>query len=271
MIYGSALHAALETFNNDHFLLATGTIDRAAVHAEFTSEFDEQLTQRALEDEYEKVQRQKNARAALKRLSLDKFKKFIVDELQNIAKSHLDQYMDREDHGSRHLIIEEQCDEELFGLPFRYVIDLLDVFEGKVRLRDYKTRAKADKKLARLQLTGYAWALKKYKEIDVEVIEQVNFIKTPSNPRIEVLTYDINELATDFLVFEQEVKTFIAGVEAGIFPRNREHYCTSCGVREVCFDPDQEQEFLDKQAEREAEREDDGKLALGVHGDDTDV
>ena len=264
MIYGSAVHAGLETFNNDHFLLASGTIDRKAVLAEFHSEFKEQLTVRALKDEYDKIQRQKNARKALKQLTFNQFKDFMTDELKKIGESHLNQYMDRTDHGSRHLIIEERCEEELFGLPFTYIIDLLDVFQGKVRLRDYKTRAKSDKKLARIQLTGYAWALKKYKEIDVELIEQINFIKTASNPRVEVLTYDIDGLSTDFIVFEQEVKTFIAGVEAGIFPRNREHYCDSCGVKEVCFDPDQEQDFLDKQVEEE----DDKELALGSHGDD---
>ena len=255
MIFGSAVHAGLETFNNDHFVLATGSIDRAAVMAEFKSEFKEQLTDRALVDEYDKIQRQKNARKALKVLSLDEFKKHMVEELTQIGESHLTQYMDRTDHGDKALVIEEQCVEELHGLTFRYVIDLLDVYKGKVRLRDYKTRAKADPKIARMQLVGYAWALKEYKEIDVEIIEQMNFVKTVSNPRIEVLAYDTVDLQKDVMIFEQEVGTFIAGVEAGIFPRNREHYCGSCGVQEVCFDPYKEQKYLDEQVEREDAKE----------------
>lgn len=256
MIFGKAVHAGLETFNHDHFVLASGTIDRKAVISEFQTEFKDRLTERAMKDEYDKIQRQKNARKALKQLSFPDFKAFHTDELLKIGESHLEQYMDRDDHGSRHLIIEERCEEELFGLPFTYIIDLLDVYKGKVRLRDYKTRAKADPKLARLQLTGYAWSLRKYKEIDVEIIEQINFVKTPSNPRVMVLEYDPADLAKDFDVFEQEVHTFIRGVDAGIFPRNREHYCDSCGAKEVCFDPSQEQVFLDKQEEKEEAKED---------------
>jgi CRISPR/Cas system-associated exonuclease Cas4 (RecB family) len=250
-VFGSAVHAGLETFNNDHYTLKSKVIDRQAVIDEFKSEFDDNISDQAFKEEYEKVQRQKNSRKALKSLPYEEFVPFLTNECYSIGTALLNQWMDRDDHGEKAIIIEDRRVEDLHGLTFRFIIDLLDVYQGKVRLRDYKTKNKMDKKLARIQLTGYAWALRKYCEIDVDIIEQANFVRTASNPRVLILPYEMKDLEQDFAVFESEVETFIRGTMHDIFPRNREHYCDSCEVREVCFSPAKEAEILEAAAEAE--------------------
>jgi len=37
--------------------------------------------------------------------------------------------------------------------------------------------------------------------------------------------------------FLEEAATCVKGVAAGIFMRNRDHYCGTCGVKEACYDP----------------------------------
>lgn len=250
-VFGKAVHAGLETFNNEHLILKANPVDRPAILQQFKDEWKDGITEQAFKEEYEKIQGQKNARKALKNLSYEDFVPFLTDECMRVGESLINQYIDRDDHGEKALIIEEQKIEDLHGLTFRYIIDLLDVYKGKIRLRDYKTKNKMDKKLARVQLTGYAWALRKYLELEVDIIEQINFVRTASNPQVVVLEYDMNDLEKDFATFEDEVETFIRGTMHDIFPRNREHYCDSCEVKEVCFDPSKEAEILEERAEKE--------------------
>ena len=257
-VFGTAVHAGLETFNNDHYIAKSVPVDRAAIIAEFKHELSA-VTEQALLEEHTKIKGQKNSRVALRKLDFPEFKVFVMDELTQVGISLLDQYITRTDHGTEALSIEDRRTEDLYGLTFRYIIDLLDVYQGKVRLRDYKTKNRADPKLARLQLTGYAWALREYQDIQVEIVEQLNFVRTASNPRLEILHYDMADLQADFVIFEREVDTFIRGVRSDIFPRNHAHYCDSCEVKEVCFDPVREAEITDAADEEE----DNNELELG--------
>jgi RecB family exonuclease len=272
LMFGSAVHAGLETFNYDHFSelrvafrMGTpppdaeepGPINMDHVFKMFEEEFDDQLTDDALEAEHKKIQRQKNSRKALKKLSLEAFKTHIVDELKEIGRDLLQQYHDRDDHGDTALFIEKEDKVEIAGLPFRLIADLVDVKGGKIRLRDYKTRAKSDKTIARMQLVAYSWILEEFHGIKVDEVCQMNFLKTVSNPRIEVLPYDMAEYQKDVALFKTEVDTFLRGTSAGIFPRHISPFCTACGVKEVCDDP-----TLETQKLEEIRREDLGLLSV---------
>jgi len=268
MVFGSAVHAGLETFNHDHFselrtafrmgspppnVEPPGPIDMDHVFLMFEEEFDTQLgdSEDAIEAEYKKIQRQKNSRKALKKLTAEAFETFIIDELKMIGRSLLQQYHDRDDHGDTALFIEKEDKVEIAGLPFRLIADLVDEKDGKIRLRDYKTRAKSDKTLARLQLVAYSWILEEFHGIKVDEISQMNFLKTASNPRIEVLPYDMDNYEKDAAMFRAETDTFLRGVSAGIFPRHISPFCSACGVKEVCDDPGLEKKQLEELRKKE--------------------
>jgi len=268
LVFGSAVHAGLETFNHDHFselrtafrmgspppnVAPPGPIDMDHVFLMFEEEFDTQLSDSvdAIEAEYKKIQRQKNSRKALKKLTAEAFETFIIDEMKTIGRSLLQQYHDRDDHGDTSLFIEKEDKVEIAGLPFRLIADLVDVKDGKVRLRDYKTRAKSDKTLARLQLVAYALILEEFHGIKVDEISQMNFLKTASNPRIEVLPYDMANYEKDAAMFRDETDTFLRGVSAGVFPRHISPFCSACGVKEVCDDPGLEKKQLEEMRKEE--------------------
>jgi CRISPR/Cas system-associated exonuclease Cas4 (RecB family) len=294
LLFGTAVHAGLETFNYDLFsrtidgvsgyskkvlevppqhVKDTGfsklveinaeedpektAIDMAHVIAMFEKSLEDQLDEEEekgadpLKDEWEKIQRQKNSRKALKAMSLDQFREHIVTELKGIGRTLLEQYHDLEDHGERAVFIEERGKFEIHELPFRYVADLVDVYQGKYRLRDYKTRAKSDKTISWMQLVAYAWILEQYHGIKIEIIEQMNFVKTVTKPRIEILPYPMAEYEEDVMIFQQEMETFINGATAGVFPRNISPFCSACGVREVCKSPKKEAEMLEAQRKEE--------------------
>lgn len=288
LIFGTALHAGLETFNESLFSRTEGEqkrlsirnqandsggfkkvvslnppansdVDMAHVIQMFEESFDAGLSEAVdeggdpVKDEYEKIQRQKNASKKLKALSLEAFRVHTVKDSKKCGKELLEQYSARTDHGDRALFIEERGDLEISGLPFRYVADLVDAKDGKVRLIDYKSKAKSDATLASMQLVVYAWILKKEHGLDVAEIYQYNFIKSSTKPRIEVLTYDMKDYESDITIFHQETEMFIKGIESGVFPRNQNPFCAACGVREVCYKPDKEFELLDKlRADQEA-------------------
>lgn len=287
LLFGTAVHAGLETFNYDLF---SRTVDGTSGYSKRVHEvpaetketstfsklvtlnepdddtidmdhvinmFEESLTAQLeeerekgedpLKDEWEKIQRQKNSRKALKSLSLEAFREHMIQELTGIGKSLLKQYHDLDDHGERSLFIEERGKIEIEGLPFRYVADLVDVYKGVPRLRDYKTRAKSDKTLSRMQLAAYTWILREFHGIEIGIIEQMNFVKTVSNPRIEILPYPMEILEEDITIFQDEIQTFIKGATAGIFPRNINPFCSACGVKEVCDNPSKEKKILAEQ------------------------
>jgi len=121
---------------------------------------------------------------------------------------------------------------------FRFIPDIVDNHNGKIRLRDYKTKGKEDSKLAEFQLTAYAYLLKEVRGLEIEEIDQLGFIKSIRNPRIQTLVYDMARLDEDIAIFLEELDTFVRGIQAEVFPRNTDHiFCPSCDYREYCFNP----------------------------------
>ena len=239
IVIGKSLHAGLETFN--HAWFKNGSKDLTLPNEIFDSELKEHLDKNGT---VEAIFLKKRKAAHTSPSELLDFRNEFEAATRTMGHDLLGQYAARTDHGERALMIEEEINTTFEGLDVKMIPDLLDVYKGQNRLRDYKTRARRDKKISRMQYAAYAFWLMETRGIDVHIIEQINFMKTKV-PVIEVIPYDMKDLANDIEIFKREARSFIAGVRAGVFVRNRMHYCESCGVKDACFNPQIEQQHRD--------------------------
>lgn len=239
LVIGKSLHAGLETFN--HAWFKSKSKDLTLPNEIFGSELKAHLDKPGT---IETIFLKKNKAAHKTDAELATFRASFEASTLTMGRDLLGQYAARSDHGDKALMIEEEINTTFEGLDVRMIPDLLDVYQGKNRLRDYKTRARNDKKISRMQYAAYAYWLMETKGIEVQIIEQINFIKTKV-PVIAIIPYDMNDLANDIEIFKREARSFIAGVRAGVFIRNRMHYCDSCGVKDACFNPQIEQQHRD--------------------------
>jgi CRISPR/Cas system-associated exonuclease Cas4 (RecB family) len=234
---GKAVHAGVELFNTT--LKDGGSPNSESVVSRFETDFLNDLEDYMVDDAYTKYLNKTKAKSPMDE---EAHREKLINDHLSMGTSLLNQFMARTDHGSEFRFIEEYLEHtiEVAGeqLLFRYVPDLVDKHNGKVRLRDYKTKATETKKLAEFQLSAYAYLLKDQFGIEVDEIDQLSFIKSIKKPRIQVLPYDINRLEEDIAIFLDELEMFVRGTKAGIFPRNTDHiFCGGCDYRQQCFNP----------------------------------
>lgn len=261
LVFGRGLHRALQTFN-EQWAADKSNIDREEVLKVLFKYLDDELTYEILEVEHKAEKKKKKATKALKAMTTQEYVETKTAELKKLGADLITSYMDRDDHGDEILAIETWKESVVKGVKLIWIPDLLDRYNGKLRLTDYKTKARSDDKVAAFQLSIYCHLIQEELGEKVEIVRQLNFIKNPKKARIEELPYDTDDLDKDVPIFYEELNEFLKGTKAEVYPRNKNMMCGICDFEAQCWSGSIEQQTLEVQDEVQVQDDDEG---TGLH------
>lgn len=160
-----------------------------------------------------------------------------IDQLRKMCNLYIDK---ANDEFKEVVLVEQAHVMPIAGVNFKMVMDLVARFkDGKLRVVDYKTKAKVSTEVAILQLVSYAVGVEDMLKEPVQGLEQWDFIKKAS-PTIITHKVDMSLVNAYRSVLSEELPAFWSGVHNGLFPRNmRSMFCgpSKCDFWDLCMKP----------------------------------